>query len=1006
MKKALLMAIAQILLAFPMYQLCAQGINLEYSIPLARKYGVDQGLPSNEVYKSLEGEDGYVWLCTDRGIVKFDGNDFTTYDQKDGLPNHVVLDGKKDHRGRVWFSTYGNDIFYFDQEIKNVPFAQLMKEQGIANLFIRDFYLDKEDTLHVLSSKNWATTYYIKLFDNFSRIEISALTDSTSSLVYKHLEDSAVISCINYGYKEHSQHQKKALGDGLIGLSHVSNNQYLEQNGGLSYTRSAHFVDGSDLVFNLGRDMYRTSLTLDEAAVSHASLNTAHEVIQIQKSAGNFLLSTTGGIKLWDPIRDVTASYLNSASVSCFRVDKDGNYWISTTNQGQFFIPKSPFKVIVYDYRSPQTFESFLIHKNLVLLGRFDNKITVFDRFSKRLDSTISIGPQATRIYDMHWLKDDKFLINRNPNSAILDVSDYSVKEAHIGVRPNKVYRYSSDTLVSLTTINGKIALFSTDGALLYKSLDRSKGIKDFEARSYDLMPVPEEDMVFIASVDGVHGFNVPERRFFNLKRFSALEGLPVSDIEKRGEQTAFATLGSGVFIYNKDTHYSISSINGLRYEIVNCVKWFSDSTLLIGTNQGLSVALIKSPSDINMVHYSRSNGLLSNMVKQIDIHKNGFAYILTDKGLVRFHRSKLKPLKNIPLVFEGLEVDGKNFTTDSIVIAANHDQIFAHFKSMNFTSSNNVEYNYKLEPISKNWIATKQPSIDLSGLRPGSYTLVFATKDPINKDIISESLPISIYIQKPFYQSVYFIVGLVLGILLLGTVVLKTAIARIRKKAETQTQLIELEQLALRSQMNPHFFYNTLNSIQSFIATNEKRKAYDYIAKFARLVRNFMDQTNIKSIKLKDEIESLSAYMELEQMRFSNAFEFSVEVDNEIRTEQQHIQIPATMLQPLVENAIAHGLRPLEERGRISLRFMQGVIGLKIEIEDNGIGRDKSKQLNKLKRKDHKSYGLSNVTRRIDLLNRKYGLAISICTEDKFDSDNTSLGTIVTLELPKYDYT
>ena len=1000
------MAVAQILMAAPFYQLYAQGINLEYSIPLARKYGVDEGLPSNEVYKSLEGENGYVWLCTDRGIVRFDGNDFTTYDQKDGLPNHVVLDGKRDHRGRVWFSTYSNDIFYFDQQVKNVPFVELTKEQGISDLFIRDFYLDKKDTLHVLSSKNWASTYYIKLFDNFSKIEVVSIDRSTPSFIYKHIEDSAVIGCVNYPYQKHTTHKKEPLGHGLIGLSHERNNSYIEHNGGISYTRSAHYVDGTDLVFNLGKDMFRTSLAIEEATVSHATLGTEHEVIQIQKSGNDFLLSTTGGIKLWDPLKEITASYLNSASVSCFRVDKDGNYWISTINQGQFFIAKSPFKVIVHDDRSPQTFESFLIHKNLVLLGRFDNKITVFDRFSKQLDSTISIGPQATRIYNMHWLKDDQFLINKSPNSAILDVSDYSVKEAHIGVRPNKVYQYNDDTLVSLTTINGKIALFTTDGGLVYKSLDRSKGIKDFEARSHDLMPLPEEGEVLIASVDGVHGFNVPKRSFFSPLHFSALKGIPVSDIEKRGEQMAFATLGEGVFVYNSDTHYTIAAANGLRHEIVNCVKWFSDSTLLIGTNQGLSVALIKSPLDINVMHYSRSNGLLSNMVKQIEIHKNGFAYILTDKGLVRFHRSKLKPLKNIPLVFEGIEVDGVTFTSDSIVIPADHDQIFAHFKSMNFTSSNNVEYNYKIEPISKNWIATKRPSLDLSGLRPGQYTIIFAAQDPINKDIISKSIPVRIYIQSPFYQSLYFIVGIILAMVLLGVVILKTAIARIRKKAETQTQLIELEQLALRSQMNPHFFYNTLNSIQSFIATNEKRKAYDYIAKFARLVRNFMDQTNIKSIKLQDEIESLSAYMELEQMRFSNAFEFSVEIDEEIRSEQQIIQIPATMLQPLVENAIAHGLRPLESRGRISLRFKEGFKGIKIEIEDNGIGREKSMELNKLKRKDHKSYGLGNVTRRIDLLNRKYDLTISICTEDKFDSDNTPLGTIVTLELPKYDYT
>lgn len=983
----------------------AQGVNLEYSLPLARSYGVDEGLPSNEVYKTIEGEDGYVWLCTDRGIVQFDGNDFVTYDQNDGLPDHVVLNGRRDYQGRVWFSTYSNDLFFYHEGIHNVPFGQLVKEQGISDVEVCDFYADRYDTLHVLSTKQSGGTYYFKLYDNFEVLEVFALKDTMSSFIYKSVADSAIIGCINYQYCEHHNHQKIRLGQGLVGFSHEANNGYLSSGGHLCYNRSAYYLDQADLILNLGHNMYRTALDAQISAISHVEIAMKEEVLHIQKSGSNFLLSTTRGIQLWEPIKGVLASYWNAASVSFFRLDKDGNYWISTLNRGQYFVPKSPFKVIAYDPSNTQTFESFLIHKNLVLMGCFDNKIALFDRFSKQKDSTLHIGNDAYGINSMHWLYDDKFLVNHNQQSLIVDVTSYSIDDARLDVQADKIYTYHGDTLLSLTKENGRVTLFSVAEGLLYTSPQEGEGFENFAQRSYDLMAQPEKQQVLIASVNGVHTFKLPKRCLESVPEYAALSGVSVSDIEKRGDQLAFATLGSGVYIYQNDAYYTIDASNGLKHEIVNCVKWFGDSTLLIGTNQGLSVALIRANNDVRVVHYSRHNGLLSNMVKQIEIHKNGFAYILTDKGLVRFHRSKLKPIKNIPLVFEGIVVDGETFTNDSVVVAADHQRIFAYFKSMNFTSSNNVEYSYKIEPISQSWISTKQPKLDLSGLRPGEYNLVFAALDPINKDIISTSLPIHVSIQAPFYQSLFFIGGLIAALVLLGALVLKIAIARIRKQAETQTQLIELEQLALRSQMNPHFFYNTLNSIQSFIATNEKRKAYDYISKFARLVRNFMDQANIKSIKLTDEIESLTAYMELEQMRFSHAFEFSIEIDEEIQAELHTIQIPATMLQPIVENAIAHGLRPLESAGGIALRFKAKHEGLCIEIEDNGIGREKSLELNKLKRKEHKSYGLGNVTRRIDLLNRKYDLTISISTEDKFDSENRSLGTIVTLELPKYDY-
>ena len=203
----------------------------------------------------------------------------------------------------------------------------------------------------------------------------------------------------------------------------------------------------------------------------------------------------------------------------------------------------------------------------------------------------------------------------------------------------------------------------------------------------------------------------------------------------------------------------------------------------------------------------------------------------------------------------------------------------------------------------------------------------------------------------------------------------------------------------ALRAQMNPHFMFNALNTIQEFIVTNEREIASEYLADFADLMRKYLDQSRQEMISLNEEVETMQLYLSLEQLRFEQEFEFSIECSEKVNMSEE--RIPVMLLQPFVENAIRHGLLHLKGKKRLYLHIDSLEPGhLRITIEDNGIGREAAEKLRAKTRKKHKSFATSAIQDRVELLN-KSGLAkIELRYEDLKKTAGKATGTRVHLTL------
>ncbi len=266
------------------------------------------------------------------------------------------------------------------------------------------------------------------------------------------------------------------------------------------------------------------------------------------------------------------------------------------------------------------------------------------------------------------------------------------------------------------------------------------------------------------------------------------------------------------------------------------------------------------------------------------------------------------------------------------------------------------------------------------------------------SKDMLSERVSKTKRTYKFIILS-FFLATLLIGLLLYNRNQKENLRASLLKEqvANKERIAIEAELNAIRSQMNPHFMFNSLNSINEFIQNDNSENASNYLVKFSRLMRATLNYSKKKFVPLQEEIDLLKLYVELENLRFSNSIDFYLEIDDSIDTNK--VEIPPMMIQPFLENAMWHGLMPKESNRKLKVDFTRINGNLKCVVEDNGIGRKASKQL-RTQRPGHKSQGIGLTQRRVELLENLYGSDANIEVEDLYQN-GTAKGTRINMVLP-----
>jgi hypothetical protein len=341
---------------------------------------------------------------------------------------------------------------------------------------------------------------------------------------------------------------------------------------------------------------------------------------------------------------------------------------------------------------------------------------------------------------------------------------------------------------------------------------------------------------------------------------------------------------------------------------------------------------------------------------------------------------------------------------TDGLSLKNWQNNLRVSFACRGASVHDSLLFSYRLHGYEKIWHTGYSTLLQYNNLPPGKYTLAIKVdRSPYANS--PEQFQLTIRIQAQWWQSPWLRAGLATLLLLLAFYIYRLRVRRVKEeerlKAAYERKIAEVEMKALRAQMNPHFIFNCLNSINRYIVKSDHITASNYLTRFSKLIRHILDNSASGIIPLEKELETLELYVEMEAMRFHDKFSYTISADPSI--DPQLVLIPSMLVQPYVENAIWHGLLH-KKTGNPALKVLfqkqeQGL--LQVLIEDNGIGRTMAAQLKSKETVKNKSQGLQITSDRLELIKNLYGITARAEITDLYHDDGTAAGTRVTVTLP-----
>ncbi len=472
-----------------------------------------------------------------------------------------------------------------------------------------------------------------------------------------------------------------------------------------------------------------------------------------------------------------------------------------------------------------------------------------------------------------------------------------------------------------------------------------------------------------------------------------------------------FGTLGGGLCRYHDstDTFTTYTEKDGLLDNSINSILEDNSGNLWLGTSMGICRF---SPTTETFTNFDYLNSSKSNKERRLYFRsKDGMMFFNGGDGGVRaFNPDKVVPNLYIPPIvltdfaLFNQAIPGQN---EAKTIELEHDQNFFSFEfaALNFTNAQDNKYTYKLDGVDKNWVFSNTRRIaNYTSISPGTY--IFHVKGSNNENLWNnEGATMKIIIHPPWWKTswAYILYTLIFltGLYSIASLQRKKLIGKERGLRKMK----ELEMQALRAQMNPHFIFNCLSSINHFVLKNETEAASDYLTKFSRLIRTVLNNSKKPMIPLEDELEMIQLYLEMEKLRFKDAFTFCIRVDKKV--DAASIFIPPLLFQPFIENSIWHGLMHRPDPGKLDVYLNVENNILLCTIEDNGVGRSYARAIASKSVEKQKSMGIEITRQRLALINGKNGVFQNdFVIEDLHDGTGHPTGTKVLMRIKYMEMT
>ena len=932
--------------------------------PNFRHFSIEEGFPSSETYFVQQDKDGYIWICTDRGVVRYDGYRFNVFTKKDGLTDDVVFKTYQDPSGKLWFITYNGLLSYWDgkriQPYKyNYHIKKYLKNRVTT---YKSLVVDRKGNLSycvqqmelIQISATGKVTYPIPL--NRNQLKGHQIVKIAGQWVFMASIDSEIFP-------------KAFLIDGLkeryIGSFNASNRVAIEGTG------SDLFAQFDEEVVNIYKPSVREH---------HKNL------LYIGCDTNDIWFGTTNGI-IRKPINQfgnkyyVPEIFLEGYSVTCTAKDNEGGYWFTTLEDGVFYVPSLVIKKYQGNYPANHLMNCVDVN------GYQSDVIIAYASGYMDLNGDWTNTDMLTYCMRTVFLNDNVYL-----SHGLEDLIPLVGKKGYKATWFKDCFIDSPHSFVFVKTSVGRI---DDKGRfeLFYRFLD-DKG--PYAQRYLEAIAVDRKGRILVGNIHGL--FEVKNGSLTTANLEKEFYRTRVTDLDYSDPWgTIVATRGQGVyFLEDYQVTRKLTESNGLLDNNVNRVYVDHLKNLWICTNKGLNKVRKLPDGKLEITRLTIAHGLPSNEINAVYVY-NGTIWIATKKGIVVAPDDYSNNyLVQSQLKLELIETDKESYSRfrKRLTIGPNREYIKVILRTTNFKSGSNRLIRYRYDSDGK-WLTTSNGELLLSKPNGGDYSLEVSYQN--ENGVWSTPTVIARFtVLQPFYVTWYFILTMVMLGLFLVLVIFRLRIRQVKRKHALQKTINELEHKALRAQMNPHFIFNSLNSIQSFLIYEENEKAERFLLKFAYLIRQTLNNSRESYISIESEIETLKSYLELEQMRFKEKFEVAIICT--LSQQDMTLGVPPMLIQPFVENAVLHGFKSLDSGGKITVIF-ESVENNQLSciIQDNGIGREAS---GKLQQGSHKSFGTKITQERLKAFQEKYGDHFRIETID-MEEDGKALGTMVLLKIP-----
>lgn len=554
------------------------------------------------------------------------------------------------------------------------------------------------------------------------------------------------------------------------------------------------------------------------------------------------------------------------------------------------------------------------------------------------------------------------------------------------------------------------------------RRFDHPPGIASYPLKKIYCLCSDEDSILWVGSDQGMLRFNKLIDAFtaayvFDKKDRHSISNNIVKNILPYGRDTLLVATSTGLNIFDKlKKNFSvISTADGLPNDFVQTMALDKHHYLWAGCAGGFCRINI---SDHTVTNYDLSDGIVEALFddRPFFTMRNGNFLVPEATGFMIFNPDNLREKRLPPDVcITGIGVFDKALNADSVIrsgqpltLPYTDNNINIEFSSLQFTTPDKLKYAYQLEGVDKNWVtAGKDLVARYNQLRSGHYLFKVKCTDR-NGTQCKGITHLSLYIVPPFWNTWWFYVCVAL--LTIGTIYWVAKQIQDKRKEKQLLQLHYEKQIAvmemntLRAQMSPHFIFNSLNSINTFILKNDRDNASGYLSKFSQLVRMILDNSRTEWVLLANELKALKLYIELESLRLNKSFSYAIQVEPDVAVSQT--MVPPLIIQPYVENAIWHGLSHRQAPGgMITISILKDNNVLKVQIADNGVGRAAAARMESRNNTRHKSHGMKITAERLAIVNEVYKVNAAVTVTDHPDPSTGLAGTKVLLTIQYKTY-